>query len=120
GFTFGDIAYYVSLGLDNKDIKTRVNNDYNYFIVDEFQDTSFLQFNIIGKLINNDFNKLFCVGDAKQAIYGFRGGELAVFEDCSVKIPRNLKLSHNYRSLAEIIKTNNSIFDHILPIGFNF
>ncbi|MFA5583195.1 MAG: UvrD-helicase domain-containing protein [Bacteriovoracaceae bacterium] len=120
GFTFGDIAYYVSLGLDNDEMRARVNNDYGYFIVDEFQDTSFLQFDIIKKLINNDFKKLFCVGDAKQAIYGFRGGELAVFKDCENMIPLNLELSHNYRSLAEIVEANNSAFDHILPIGFNF
>src|SRR5690606_40165175 len=67
-----------------------------------------------------DFKKLFCVGDAKQAIYGFRGGELAVFKDCGDMIPLNLELSHNYRSLAEIVEANNSAFDHILPIGFNF
>lgn len=119
GFTFGDIEYYVSLGLDKPEVRERINNEYNYFIVDEFQDTSFLQFDIIKKLIADDFKKLFCVGDGKQAIYGFRGGELAVFEDCSKKIPRNLNLSHNYRSLAEIIKVNNSIFDYVLPVGFN-
>src|SRR5690606_26541757 len=115
GFTFGDIAYYVSLGLDNDEMRARVNNDYGYFIVDEFQDTSFLQFDIIKKLINNDFKKLFCVGDAKQAIYGFRGGELAVFKDCGDMIPLSLELSHNYGSLAEIVEANNSAFDHILP-----
>ena len=120
GFTFGDIEYYVSLGLDDKEIRKKVNNDFSYFIVDEFQDTSYLQFDIIRKLINEDFSKLFCVGDAKQAIYGFRGGELKVFNDCSELIPKNLSLSHNYRSLAEIIEANNSIFDHVLPIGFNF
>lgn len=118
GFTFGDIEYYVSLGLDDPESQKRICKDFEYFIVDEFQDTSFLQFSIIKKLIKNDFNKLFCVGDAKQAIYGFRGGELAVFDECSRLIPRNLSLANNYRSLAEVIEANNSIFEHVLPIGF--
>ena len=120
GMTFGDIEYFVALGLENKADRERIQKIYSYFIVDEFQDTSALQFKIIQGLIGSDFNKLFCVGDAKQAIYGFRGGELSVFQDCGELVPMTLSLANNYRSLPEIINFNNSLFKTILPLGQEF
>lgn len=118
--TFGDIEYLVALGLENKENRERIHKQYSYFIVDEFQDTSDLQFRIIQSLIGSDYNKLFCVGDAKQAIYGFRGGELSVFQDCADLVPKVLSLSNNYRSLPGIIDFNNSLFRTILPLGQEF
>lgn len=120
GLTFGDIEYLVALGLENKEDQSRIQKIYNYFIVDEFQDTSALQFKIIQSLIGNDFKKLFCVGDAKQAIYGFRGGELSVFKDCAKLVPQIRTLANNYRSKPEIINFNNSLFETVLPLGKGF
>lgn len=120
GLTFGDIEYLVALGLENPDDLMRIQKIYNYFIVDEFQDTSALQFKIIQSLIGNDYLKLFCVGDAKQAIYGFRGGELSVFKDCALLVPQVRTLANNYRSLPEIIHFNNSLFKTVLPLGMGF
>jgi ATP-dependent helicase/nuclease subunit A len=120
GMTFGDVEYHVSLGLENKSDRERIQKIFSYFIVDEFQDTSFVQFKIIQQLIGSNFNKLFCVGDAKQAIYGFRGGELSVFQDCADLVPNMRSLANNYRSLPEIIEFNNSLFRTILPLGLNF
>lgn len=120
GMTFGDIEYFVALGLEETYDRERIQKSYNYFIVDEFQDTSSIQFKIIKSLIESDFTKLFCVGDAKQAIYGFRGGELSVFNDCNELMPLVLSLENNYRSHKEVIHFNNSLFKTILPIGQNF
>jgi len=120
GLTFGDIEYLVAQGLRNKIDLERIHKAYTYFIVDEFQDTSALQFRIIQSLIGNQYNKLFCVGDAKQAIYGFRGGELSVFKDCADLMPQVRSLANNYRSLPEIIAFNNSLFRSVLPLGQKF
>ncbi len=120
GLTFGDIEYLVALGLENKDDLSRIQKTYQYFIVDEFQDTSALQFRIVQLLIGNDYKKLFCVGDAKQAIYGFRGGELSVFKDCAKLVPHVRTLANNYRSLPDIIHFNNSLFRTVLPLGQGF
>lgn len=120
GMTFGDIEYLVSLGLENPADRERIQKNFNYFIVDEFQDTSDIQFRIIQNLINHDYRRLFCVGDAKQAIYGFRGGELSVFQNCEELVPNVRTLANNYRSLPEIIEFNNSLFRTILPLGQNF
>lgn len=120
GLTFGDIAYLVAQGLEDKAVRERVQKAFTYFIVDEFQDTSALQFRIIKGLIGEDFSRLFCVGDAKQAIYGFRGGELSVFQDCGELVPVTRSLANNYRSQPGVIHFNNSLFQTILPLGQDF
>ena len=120
GVTFGDMEYLVAKGLEEKSVRQKIKETYHYFIVDEFQDTSEVQFSIIRNLIDNDFNKLFCVGDAKQAIYGFRGGSLKVFEDCKELVPQTLDLYNNYRSLPVIINFNNSLFKKIMTLGVGF
>lgn len=120
GLNFSDLEYYLMLALDDPKIADRLSKSYKYFIVDEFQDTSFIQFDILKKLIQGDFSKLFCVGDKKQAIYGFRGGEIGVFDQCSDNIPLNLSMSNNYRSTERIIDFNNSLFHYLFSRGIGF
>ncbi len=120
GMTFGDIEYHVALGLEDTAIRQRIQKIFSYFIVDEFQDTSSLQFKIISDLMGGDYKKLFCVGDPKQAIYGFRGGELSVFQNCALQIPVTRTLANNYRSLPSVIRFNNSLFRTILPAGISY
>lgn len=117
GFTFADLEYYVMRGLRDESARENVSNRYRYLIVDEFQDTSRIQFDIIRSIIKDDFKRLFCVGDEKQAIYGFRGGELAVFKDCKKFIPQNLDLANNYRSLGNVIEFNNAVFADLFMRG---
>lgn len=118
--TFSDLEYYTYLGLLQKKNREKISKIFNYYIVDEFQDTSRIQFDIIKFLIGDNFNQLFCVGDIKQAIYGFRGGELAVIKDCANLIPKNLTLSNNYRSAKNIIEFNNDFFERVLNTTFDY
>ena len=113
GLTFSDLEYFVFIGLENNPSRVKVQQQYKYFVIDEFQDTSEIQFNIVGQIAKKDYSNIFCVGDMKQAIYGFRGGELNVFRNYSKKVSRNLILNYNYRSCGEIIKFNNSVFENI-------
>jgi ATP-dependent helicase/nuclease subunit A len=118
GLTYGDLEYHVLRSVRQKSIAEKIRNEFTYFVVDEFQDTSRVQYDVLRELTNNDSRKLFCVGDAKQAIYGFRGGELQVFLDLQksrgiVTLP----LRSNYRSLAKIINFNNDLFEKIFPLG---
>lgn len=119
GFSFSDLEYYALKALSRDEVLKKVQESYCYFIVDEFQDTSYIQFEILKKLIGNDKTKLFCVGDRKQAIYGFRGGELQVFEDCSQLLgaENNYFLRNNFRSARKIIEYNNTLFDRVFPLG---
>jgi len=118
--TFGDMELAVSDALMDKDVLKSVQSKFDYFVVDEFQDTSWLQYLLLRNVIGEDFNKLFCVGDMKQAIYGFRGGEIGVFKDCSVKVSSPLNMKANYRSRPNIVEFNNLVFEQILPMGIEY
>lgn len=120
GLTFSDLEFYVYKGLRNSKTAQKIQEQYKYFIVDEFQDTSFIQFEILRRLAGEDFNRLFCVGDVKQAIYGFRGGELAVFMECSQRMRERLSLKNNYRSASKVIEFNNQFFENLFQKGRGF
>jgi ATP-dependent helicase/nuclease subunit A len=122
GLSFSDLEYYVCLGLRNAEVREAIAKNYDYFIVDEFQDTSSVQFEILTQLIGDNHKKIFCVGDRKQAIYGFRGGELQVFSTCVDVLgeKNNIFLLNNFRSLPGIINFNNAFFETIFPLGVDF
>lgn len=90
---------------------------FKHFLIDEFQDTSLLQwenlFIMVEEALAQD-GSLFCVGDKKQAIYRFRGGEAALIEGIQRQFRGiNLKedyLNVNYRSHGKIVEFNNKVF----------
>ncbi len=120
GLIFSDLEYYVLKALSDPEQAQRIAAIYQYFIVDEFQDTSMIQYQIILNSALGKYDRIFCVGDVKQAIYGFRGGELGVFRDCAEKIGRVLELSNNYRSEPTIIEFNNFFFEKIFKLGHEY
>jgi len=88
------------------------NTDFKYIMVDEFQDTNEIQFEIVKKSMNKDTN-LFVVGDSKQSIYSFQGAEIEVFnsavenKDLFYSIE---DMSKNHRSDGVVLNTVNDIF----------
>lgn len=122
GFSFSDLEFYALSALKKEDVLLKIQESFTYFIVDEFQDTSFIQFEILKKLVGNHPERLFCVGDRKQAIYGFRGGELQVFSDCAEMLGKenNYFLKNNFRSFSSIINYNNSLFERVFPLGLKY
>lgn len=109
-YSYSDITFFVEQDLEKSEVRDEIHQLFSYFIVDEFQDTSFHQYNILLNLAGNDLKKIFAVGDPKQAIYGFRGGELSVFRDLESKT-NNLSMVSNYRSSSAIVNFNNCFFD---------
>ncbi|SHI65735.1 ATP-dependent exoDNAse (exonuclease V) beta subunit (contains helicase and exonuclease domains) [Mesonia phycicola] len=109
-------------------IYERLGERYQDFFIDEFQDTSELQWNNLIPLIENnlstqDFSgnhkgQLFVVGDAKQSIYRWRGGKSEQFIDLSeTHNPFNVEkqtinLPKNFRSKQEIVNFNNGLFNY--------
>ncbi|WP_062053662.1 UvrD-helicase domain-containing protein [Aquimarina longa] len=107
-------------------IYERLGERYRDYFVDEFQDTSELQWNNLVPLIDNAVStetlagkrgKVTIVGDAKQAIYRWRGGKAEQFIDLSsdkdpfsIQEKQVLNLPKNYRSHEEVVKFNNSLF----------
>jgi ATP-dependent exoDNAse (exonuclease V) beta subunit len=86
------------------------------FLIDEFQDTSGLQWRNLFAMVEEAISTggtLFYVGDKKQAIFRFRGGEVALFEVIKKEFSRYVKpdsIKVNYRSVKEIVEFNNNIF----------
>ena len=107
-------------------IYLKLSEKFYHFLIDEFQDTSELQFKALSPLINEIFSgeensSLFIVGDRKQAIYRWRGGNAELMnEDILVReIPSlnfledkklNDTLTNNFRSGKEIVNFNNDFF----------
>lgn len=118
--TFADMELIVYQGLGNKIVADQVTKRFDYLIIDEFQDTSWLQYEILQRVVGNDFSKIFCVGDMKQAIYGFRGGEVGVFRDLQNKVKKPLKLAANYRSKSNVVLFNNELFRNVLSLGLEY
>ena len=106
-------------------IYERIGEKFQHYFIDEMQDTSVLQWKNLAKLIDNALTQeggsLLLVGDAKQAIYRWRGGaseqfiELAEPENSRpFLIPKTVvNLDTNYRSFSEIIQFNNDFFQHL-------
>lgn len=112
-------------------IYERLGEKYNYFLIDEFQDTSVLEWQNLLPLIENSLSEAhfnMIVGDAKQAIYRFKGGDVEQLvqlpeiyrkgespemDDRENALRRNYqaeKLNYNFRSCEEIINFNNELY----------
>lgn len=79
-------------------------------MIDEFQDTSILQWKILVLMMRSTKN-IICVGDEKQSIYSWRGGEKQLFENLESFINAEVEeLDKSYRSYKEIIENVNNIF----------
>ena len=106
-FDFGDlILYCVKLFEEHKDIKKIYHDNFKYILVDEFQDTNFIQNKWLNLLVNDKQN-ICCVGDDDQSIYSWRGAEIKnfltfdqIYKKCKV-----FKLEQNYRSTKNILDT---------------
>ncbi len=107
------ISRTVLLFKKNKDILQKFQSQYQYLLVDEFQDVNNLQVEMI-KLMITPKTQLFCVGDDWQSIYGFRGSNV----DCIINFDKNfknsktIKLNLNYRSTQSIVGASNEVIKH--------
>ncbi len=81
-----------------------------YIMIDEFQDTNKIQFNIV-KLLAKKYKNIFIVGDQDQSIYSFRGADYKNLFYFTKEYPdyKLIKLEKNYRSTPEILNVANSI-----------
>ena len=96
---------------ENEEIRKKISSQFKYILVDEYQDTNMVQFEIIKLLTMDGNNKLTVVGDDDQSIYKFRGADIRnilefenVFENAKI-----IKLTQNYRSTNNILNVANSV-----------
>ena len=113
-FDFGDlILFCVKLFEEHKDIREIYQKNFKYILVDEFQDTNFIQNKWLNLLVNEKQN-ICCVGDDDQSIYSWRGAEIKnfltfdqIYKNCKV-----FKLEQNYRSTKNILETASSLISN--------
>ncbi|MDX4062919.1 RecB-like helicase [Aliarcobacter skirrowii] len=122
-YEFNDISNMVYMLLNSKIDRDflyfRLDSNYNHILIDEFQDTSILQYKILKPLIeeiisgsSEKFKTFFYVGDPKQSIYRFRGGNKELF-DYVLKQNSQISLNSlntNYRSNKVVVDFVNSVF----------
>ena len=113
-FDFGDlILFSVELFENHKDIREIYQKNFKYILVDEFQDTNFIQNKWLNLLVNEKQN-ICCVGDDDQSIYSWRGAEIKnfltfdkIYKNCKV-----FKLEQNYRSTKNILDTASNLISN--------
>ena len=93
-------------------LRQELRKTYQYAIIDEFQDTNRLQWDIFRTLFFNvQDHSIFVVGDPKQSIYAFQGADLTVYRDAINTIGFGKRLETNFRSTNEIIDACNALFN---------
>ena len=113
-FDFGDlILFCVKLFEEHRDIREIYQKNFKYILVDEFQDTNFIQNKWLNLLVNKNEN-ICCVGDDDQSIYSWRGAEIRnfltfdqIYKNCKV-----FKLEQNYRSTKNILETASNLISN--------
>lgn len=110
---FDDILYYMyTLLKENPDILRHYQEFFKYILVDEYQDTNRVQYEILA-LLAGERLKICAVGDDAQSIYSFRGAEINNMIYFEKRLPglKIFKLERNYRSTQNIVNAANSLID---------
>ncbi len=119
---FSDLSYLAGQLLRNRtlgEFAWRLDRQVDHLLLDEFQDTSIEQWNILRPIAMHSSHpegdgSFFCVGDVKQAIYGWRGGVAGIFDDVIVELGPRLgepgQLNRSRRSSPQVIEMVNTVF----------
>jgi len=108
---FGDLILHTVKILENyPDIRQIYSNNFKYILVDEYQDTNFIQSKWLSLLSEKNKN-LCCVGDDDQSIYSWRGAEIKNFLefDQVYKNTKVIRLEQNYRSSQNILSVASNL-----------
>jgi len=99
---FDDMISKASSVIENKQVML----NYKYVIIDEYQDTSYIRFLLIKKIIDNTNSKLMVVGDDFQSIYRFTGCDISLFLNFNnyFSDAKIMKIENTYRNSSELIK----------------
>jgi len=90
----------------------RLRARYRAALIDEFQDTDPVQYEIFQRIYGGTAQPLFLVGDPKQSIYSFRGADVYAYLGARTQAQHTHTLTVNWRSAAPLLKAVNRVFDH--------
>ncbi len=105
----------IALLQDTPDVRSDYNRRYTHVLVDEFQDTSTMQYELL-HLIAASHRNICVVGDDDQSIYSWRGADVGNFARFESDFPgvREIRLERNYRSTGPILAAANSVIENNL------
>ena len=112
---YNDMEKYMRLLMQTDTIAGEISQSYRYLFVDEFQDSSPIQVKIFDAL-SDLMEHSYWVGDYKQAIYGFRGSDIALTKAVVDRVAKKENgcdtdtLDTSWRSLPDIVDVNNAVF----------
>jgi exodeoxyribonuclease V beta subunit len=110
---FDDLLIHVHTALKKEGGETlaeTLRSKYKAALIDEFQDTDPIQYEIFNTIFGTDNSILFLIGDPKQAIYGFRGADIFTYMNAARCVHSRFTLSQNWRSEPELIAAINALF----------
>ena len=107
------ILHCIKIFENNPDIVTMYSKNFKYILVDEYQDTNFIQSKWL-KLLAKENNNICCVGDDDQSIYSWRGAEIKNFLefDKTYENTKVIRLEKNYRSTQNILSVASSLISN--------
>ncbi len=125
--TFDDLTYFtyrlLHESMSKEFLYFKIDAKFKHILLDEFQDTSTLQFLLLKPLIDeifsghgqSEFKSFFYVGDTKQSLYRFRGGVEELFDKVAQNYGVNIEeMDTNYRSSKNVVEQVNRWFEHTM------
>ncbi len=114
--TFNDMIRFVRESVldDNSPMLANLRAKYKYAIIDEFQDTNQIQFDIFSRIFMCSGHNIIVVGDPKQSIYSFQGADVNVYHKAKKIIEKSggaiCSLNKNFRSTSKMVDSCNGLF----------
>jgi superfamily I DNA/RNA helicase len=111
---FDDLILLVlRLFREHEEVLAACRSQYQYVMVDEYQDTNAMQYELV-RALTSEHRNLCVVGDDDQSIYGWRGAEISNLLDLERHYPevKIVKLERNYRSTSNILEAANAVIRH--------
>jgi exodeoxyribonuclease V beta subunit len=113
---FDDLLILVKQALVDRKrnpLAAAIRHRYKAALVDEFQDTDDVQYQIFSRLFSADDSLLFMIGDPKQAIYSFRGADIFSYLKAARHAKAKFTLTQNWRSNPQLITAVNALFSNL-------
>lgn len=119
-FFFDDLLHLLYKNLGKTSFLQGIQQTYDAAIIDEFQDTDPLQWNIFSQIFNTSHHLFYLIGDPKQSIYSFRNANIYTYLNAKqfFSLERIAHLDTNFRSRPELITAFNFLFTHPNLIHF--
>jgi exodeoxyribonuclease V beta subunit len=114
--TYDDVLIRLRATLEDpergKQARARLRDRYDVVLVDEFQDTDPVQWDIMHKAFGEPGSTLVLIGDPKQAIYAFRGADVDAYLEASRLVEERWTLDENWRTDERLLHAYDALFDN--------